>query len=271
MAVDQYALTTLVKLKLYLGITVSTDDTILEQMIDFSSAWIENYTRRRFVARRYYEIRDTGRQPRVALDNYPVTTCRFVGTGWSPVMTVEKNSSLSFASVSINETAVVLYKVDSVGVDTTTNVLFASHQVTDELATHINTISGFAATVTTNVPSQYLRKIAGRDLSTAVAQLEAPTQSLTDYQIDLAKGTLYGLTLAGERSMLVDYTAGYDSVPAAVDMACRILCSRFYRERLRDPSFSSESLGGYSYSVKGRADIDGEVASLLNPWRVFRV
>lgn len=55
MAVDAYALTTLAGYKAYMGITVSTHDTLLESLIDRASDWIENICDRQLLTRSYTE------------------------------------------------------------------------------------------------------------------------------------------------------------------------------------------------------------------------
>ena len=53
MAVSSVALTTLTKAKTQLGVSGSSDDTKLEQMIDQASRWIESQTERKLKARNY--------------------------------------------------------------------------------------------------------------------------------------------------------------------------------------------------------------------------
>jgi hypothetical protein len=271
LAIDPYSLTTLANLKSYLGISVSTDDTILERCIDRASAAIESYTARQFLSRRYYEIRDCYGANRLALKQYPVSLMRFVGAGWTNVMSiVSTNSTDSFASVSVDSDHVHLYRVSSTGAASSTSITFASHDVTSELAAQISATTGFSATALINVPTVYLRKLAGRDLRTATAYLEAPTQSLGNYQVDLDNGVIYGPGIQAYRSILIDYTAGYDTIPYDIEQACLMLSARFYRSGKRDPTLQSESLGGYSYSVRSTGDFDDDLKAMIAGWRRFR-
>lgn len=74
MAVKAYALTTLARLKTYLDITGSGDDTLLETIIDSVTEFVENYCHRRFKKTTYTEeMYSTGRGDKVIiLKQYPV-------------------------------------------------------------------------------------------------------------------------------------------------------------------------------------------------------
>jgi hypothetical protein len=56
MAVIPNAITTLAKVKTYLGITGTSDDVLLEMLIDNSSIYIENYCSRVFYKQEYEDI-----------------------------------------------------------------------------------------------------------------------------------------------------------------------------------------------------------------------
>jgi len=256
-----------------MGISVATDDTILERSIDRASAAIESYCARQFLSRRYYEIRDCFGANRIALRQYPVSIVRFVGAGWTNVMSViSTNGTDAFASVSVSTDHLQLYRVSSTGAAFDTQLAFTSsnYDSSAELETAISATSGFSATSLINVPSTYLRKLEGRDLRTATAYLEAPTQSLGNYQADLEHGVLYGPGIQAYRSILIDYTAGYATVPYDIEQACLMLAARFYRSGKRDPTLQSESLGGYSYSVRASGDFDDDLKSMIAGWRRFR-
>jgi len=86
MAVGTYALTTLANLKAFLGISVSTNDTLLENCIDRTTKLFEQETRRKLKAREYTYDSDSGdydsdnavlngnSRDRIALPQYPVNS-----------------------------------------------------------------------------------------------------------------------------------------------------------------------------------------------------
>jgi hypothetical protein len=54
----------------------------------------------------------------------------------------------------------------------------------------------------------------------------------------------------------VDYTAGYTTVPYALEEACILLVAYRYHQKDQDQAMKSESLGDYSYSLR---DMTGAV------------
>jgi hypothetical protein len=270
-AIDTNTLTTLAVLKTWLGVTDAASDIQLQWSINQASRIVQTYCARNFTQQRYYEIRDTTGQVKVRLNHYPVSIVRFVGIGWDSAIAV--NSTLStdiFASVSVDAEHVHLHRVASNGAESSHQENFASHDSTSELATAISARTGFSGALLLNLPSVYLRKTAGADLKNRTVYLEAPTEGIDVDNIDLDTGILYGKTLNLDRSILVDYTAGYADIPSDVELATLTIASRCYRNRTRDRGVASESLGGYSYTLRGMAEIEDEEKKMLAPYRRLR-
>jgi hypothetical protein len=271
MAISTNSLVSLATLKAFLGITSTTDDTVLEYSIDRASALIQRYCARNFVSQRYYEWHDTYGADRVALRHNPVENVRFVGVGGDNVISVDSTISTDIAcTISVNDTHVHLFRAASNGQETSTTLTFASHDSTVEMATQISATTGFSASALLNVKTHYLRKMAGRDLKQQTALLEAPTEGLTDYAIDYDRGIVYGPTLRRYQGFLVDYTGGFASVPYDIEQAATSIATRLYRGRKRDNGVASESLGGYSYSLRSGSEIEMEEKSMLDGWRRLR-
>jgi hypothetical protein len=271
MAISTNSLVSLATLKAFLGITSTTDDAVLEYSIDRASALIQRYCARNFVSQRYYEWHDTYGADRVALRHNPVENVRFVGVGGDNVISVDSTISTDIAcTISVNDTHVHLFRAASNGQETSTTLTFASHDSTVEMATQISATTGFSASALLNVKTHYLRKMAGRDLKQQTALLEAPTEGLTDYAIDYDRGIVYGPTLRRYQGFLVDYTGGFASVPYDVEQAATSIATRLYRGRKRDNGVASESLGGYSYSLRSGSEIEMEEKSMLDGWRRLR-
>jgi len=270
-AIDTNNLTTLAVLKTWLGVTDTADDMVLQWSIQQASRIVQTHCARNFTEQRYYEIRDTYGAMRLALEQSPVTVVRFVGVGWDSVVSINStNSTDAFASVAVDADQVHLTRVTSTGTETASQVSFGAHDVSSEVVQHINTVSGFSAGLILNVPSRYIRRLAGRDVRNSTAYLEAPTEGLNDYQIDLDRGMIYGRTLDRYRSVLIDYTAGYATIPTDVELATLTIAARSYRARTRDRSIASESLGGYSYSTRSLVEIEDEEKRMLAPYRRIR-
>jgi hypothetical protein len=69
------------------------------------------------------------------------------------------------------------------------------------------------------------------------------------------------------KSVLIEYTAGYATVPDDIEQACIEIAAMMYRDRRRDSGLASESLGDYSYTRATRAEVDAVMAGLLSDWR----
>jgi len=271
MAVDTASLITLVELKSQMGITSTTDDTVLERCIDRASKAVESYCARAFTSNRYYETHDTTSQWAVVLKQNPVTAVRLVATDWQNALTIDSTDKTdTMTTVAVNESGLMLFRKDSAGNETANEPSFAAHNTTAELATHINGLTGFSATSLINLPSVYLRKMSGMSLRTSTAYLGAWMGGFNDYQVDLATGIVYGKQTYGYRSMFIDYTAGYARIPYDIQEATTMIASRIYNGRKRDTGVGSESLGGYSYSIRSSGEFDAEARDLLQTYKRAR-
>lgn len=102
MSVVAHALTTRTKVKSFLGITDSSSDTIIDELINYVTDYIEGMCGRRFLRTTYTsEEYDTRNTHRVFLKNYPVVSVSAVeyrsGTISSPVwITYDANNYMLY-------------------------------------------------------------------------------------------------------------------------------------------------------------------------------
>jgi hypothetical protein len=271
MAVAATSLVTLAELKTFLGITNGSTDTILEQSIDRASAWVERYCGRRFTSARVQEVYDTFGADRIVLKSPPATKVYFVGALKQTVLSVySTDASDAFASVSTDSTSLHLNRRTSTGTETISSLSLTTYDTTNELATQISATTGFRAVANLNIPSMYLDGVAGRDLRISGCLIQGWVYSLTDYGLDEDKGILYGSSLSGYQSVVVDYTGGFATIPYDLVQATLTVAGRFFRDRTRDSGIASESLGGYSYSRRLAAEQQEEIRELLSPYRRLR-
>jgi hypothetical protein len=271
MAVATNSLTTLTSLKAYLGVTTTTDDALMESLIDRASDYIQRYCARNFVSQRYYEWHDTYGADRIALKQNPIEHVRFVGVGYDNAVSVQSTISSDISvTIGVDSDHVHLHRINSSGVETSSETVFVTYPSTNLLAAAISGVTGFSASAVLNLPTKYLRKIAGADLKQKTIYLQAPTDSLTDYMVDDARGIIYGPTLTQYRSFFVDYEGGYATVPFDLQQSTIEMASRLLNSRKRDPSLQSESLGGYSYSLRSVSDLDSSTKLVLDSYRRLR-
>ncbi|NDF13231.1 MAG: phage gp6-like head-tail connector protein [Proteobacteria bacterium] len=270
MAVSSTAHTTLPDAKLFLGITGTSFDAILEQCIDRASAWVDRHCGRTFKASRYYEFRDGGTD-RIALKNPPVQAVYFCSVTKESVLSVASTDPTdTLASVSVVNGELQLTRRTSNGTETRTAISLDTYDAISEVAAQVSAVSGFSGSTVKNAPSRYLARCAGRDVRQGAFLLDGFTDFYTDYQVDEDSGIIYGPTMSSYRSVLVDYRGGFETIPADVEQATLTLVGKFFRDRTRDASVSSESLGGYSYSVRAGDEVSKELAGLLGPFKRIR-
>ena len=284
MAVGTYALTSLANLKSWLGITASTDDAVLEKAIDRATARIESFIGRQILSRSYTEWRSGAGVDTIRLHQYPVTQVTNVWTGAYAALVVSSSTASDLrASVSVNQetgtNACVLTRTDSSGTSTTTNLALATYPTTSSLATAIGSTTGYSCTLGKNIRSVQLRPRAGGDTVLSTVTLFA-ADTASEYTYDYDTGRLSidqswwaywpldrGVMPDAMKSVLVEYTAGYATVPDDVEQACIEVAAMMYRDRKRDSGLQSESLGDYSYTRANRAEVDAVMSGLLSDWR----
>lgn len=284
MAVGTYALTSLANLKQWIGISTSTDDAVLEKAIDRATARIESYVGRQILSRSYAEWRSGAGVDTIRLHQWPVTQVTNVWTGNYAALVVSSGDATDIrASIAVNQetgtNAVSLTRTTSAGTSTTTNLALGTYPTTTSLATAIGSTAGFACSLGKNIRSVQLRPRAGADTILATVTLFA-ADTASEYTYDYDTGRLSidpswwaqwpmdrGVMPDAVKSVLVEYTAGYETVPDDIEQACIEVAAMMYRDRRRDSGLASESLGDYSYTRANRAEMDTTMASLLADWR----
>lgn len=283
MAVGTYALTSLSNLKSWLGITVSTDDAVLERAIDRATSRIESYLERNIKERSYAEWRSGAGVDTIRLHQWPVTTVTSVFSGNIAVMVIGAKGNNLRASIAVNQEtptpAVVATYTDIAGATTATSIPFATYPTVSDVAAQIGATGAFNATVTKNLRAVQMRPRAGADCVLASMTLygaDTPSEFTYDYErgrltIDrswfaywpLQKGIMPNVA----KSILIEYTAGYATVPDDIEQACIEVASMLYRDRRRDGNLQSEGLGDYNYSRATVAEMNAKLDSLLERWK----
>jgi hypothetical protein len=256
--------------KAFLGITSQDTDAILDSCLDRASAWVDRYCGRVFVSQRYYEVKDGGGK-RLVLRNQPVTQVAFVGVARDIMLTVNAtNPTDVIATASVVDGALKLRRMDAAGVVWDNVLSLDTYPTSALLAAAAGGVAGFSATAGVAAPSRYLARAAGVDTRQAGASLLGYTESIGDWHLDEERGIVYGRSLDQYQSVLVDYTGGYTVIPADVVQGTLMVCGQFFRSRTRDSSVASESLGGYSYSLRSGDETSREIETLLGPYRRLR-
>ncbi len=257
MAVNSYALVTLAQVKTYLGIVDEDHDQILTALVDRASGYIERYCNRKFKTRSYgREVYQGHGMRRLILDQYPVTAVTRLSYGRKNVFSITNTTATNNAVVEITSSAV---KLTADG--TTTSVAFATYATVTLLMAAVNAVTGWSAvlpdsTLGVRKSTDLLVRPAMYCMSPTVCYTEVPMGEVTDYYlIDPSEDRNYGVVelpggfVRGEEYW-VDYTAGFTTIPYALEEACVLLVAYRYNQKSKDASIKSESLGDYSYSLR---------------------
>jgi hypothetical protein len=295
MAVGTYALTTLAQLKAHLGITVSTYDTLLEQYIDHATAKIERWIGRQIKLRNYSEWYGGNDVRSVRVKQYPINNVVGVYTGLAAALTIASTTASDVRlTISINTDPLgtvangvlapcaVLTRTTSAGTTTTDTLLFSTYPTTTSLAAAINAITGYSATVTTAMRCAQLHPRAGGDIKMATVVLTG-----VDVSSEFVYDSYLGIvtirqdafpTMASHnarypsalQSTLIEYSAGYTTVPDDIHQACLVIAGTMYLSRKSDTSLQSESLGDYSYSMASADSSRAMMEDMLGSWKEIR-
>jgi len=284
MAVGPYALTSLANLKAWLGISASTDDAVLEAAIDRATARIESYVGRNIRERSYTEWRSGAGVDEIRLHQWPVSHISGVWTGAYAALVIGSGDATDIrASISVDQETddpmVKLTRTTATGTTTTTDLRISAYPNTSAMAVAIGGTAGFTCTLGKNIRTAQLRPRAAGDVVLATVTLFA-ADTASEYTYDYDTGRLMidqswwaywplerGIMPDAVKSVLVEYTAGYTTVPDDIEQACIEVAAMMYRDRRRDAGLASESLGDYSYTRANRAEMDAVMAGLLADWR----
>ena len=295
MAVGTYALSTLAQLKSHLGITLSTDNTILEGYIDHATAKIERWIGRQILVRNYFEWYGGNDVRSVRVKQYPINNVVGVYTGLAAALTIASTVSSDIRlTVSINTDplgtvangvlapGVTLTRTTTAGTTSTNTLTFATYPDTTSLVAAINAITGYSATVSTAMRCAQLHPRAGGDIKMATVTLTGVNVS-SEFVYDSYLGIVTIRqdafpTMAshsarfpsGLQSTLIEYSAGYTAVPDDIHQACMVIAATAYLSRKADTSLQSESLGDYSYSMASADSSRAMMEDMLGSWKEIR-
>lgn len=286
--VGTYALTTLDKVKDYLGITVTTFDEILNRLINDATASIETYCNRQFAARAYTMERYDGSGVKILqIRNYPIISVERIATLIDDAMSIIASSAGGYSATAeitrsegelpANTQLKLVIRGTNASSDT---VDFSTYTNLADLATQINTITGWTASANTGFTTfdstELIQHGARECLDTALA-LTVPHDRLDAYEVDYKGGEIYRSIGFGHgwRNIYVNYNGGYTTIPADLEQIAIEIVSDVYGSRTVNNALKSEKIGDYSYTLSDGSSggsMDTAVtrrASDLAQWRRF--
>jgi hypothetical protein len=232
---------------------VSGVDSLISTLITAVSDAIEKYCRRDFTSKSYDELYNGNGDRRLFLREYPLQSVQSVRYRPVTVLKIQNtNTALNQrATVAVTSTGLTLVRVTS-GVSTTSTVAFAGNATLQAVAAAVNALgNGWSAQVVGDtggdyglwpsadlyVPTSYGDGTQSQGALTARgqnAELKLHTYELAGYQWDPRGWLLRAIPYTdpellhpedliwpvGVNNFRVQYTAGYTTVPEAVQEAC---------------------------------------------------
>jgi hypothetical protein len=288
---------------------VSGVDSLLATLITAVSDAAEKWCRRRFVSQAYDEVYNGTGDRRLLLRQYPVQSVQSVRYRPVTVLKVTNTTAANVqARVSVTSTGLKLVRVNA-GVKTTdTSVTFAGNATLNTVAAAVNALgSGWSAQVVGDSvnygswpsadlywPNSYGDPLEGAGVQESqgalqcvagsFAELKMHTYELQGYQWDARGWLLRAIPYTdpellhpedlvfptGVNNFRVQYTAGYTTVPEAVQEATAEWVAALYWATQRDLALVSLAQSGTRQTFdRGAAPSEppGYAARLLAPYR----
>jgi len=271
------ALTSVEAVRSYLRLSTVTQDelNLLAALVNQVSARIERICGRRFQARSWVDRHARCEQGRVMLRHYPILAMDRIATGAQEAMriTCSKADALS-ASVSVVfdeqglEGQVRLRSVDASGQETNTTLSLQSCPTTALLAEAVLEVEGWSATLIRNIETQQLHAMGAIGALHRAVPLMYPDQELSHWDAQSNIGVVNLWRPMGR--VVVAYRAGYETIPADLQLAATELVAQAYQQGRQNPAVKSETLGDYSYTLATQTQISDDLWSRLRLYMEVR-
>jgi hypothetical protein len=296
------------------SITDASQDGLIQALVTGCSDAIEKWTRRRFVSRAYDETYNGSGDRRMLLRQYPIQSVQSVRYRPVTVLKVTNNTALNVqARVAVLSTGLQLVSVNT-GVKTTvtTGLTFASNPTITTLAAAVTAVgngwSGQIVGDSTNygswpsadlyIPGSYGDALeatgtlqsqgALQCVNGSFAELKMHTYELAGYQWDARGWLLRAIPYTdpelvhpedlvfpdGINNFRIQYTAGYTTIPEAVQEACAEWVNILYNLTQRDPTLVHQLTAagvatGWDMPKIGQPP--ERVQALLHPYRRYAI
>jgi hypothetical protein len=252
----------------------SADDAIVEELIDAASEIIELYCRRTFSLTSYDELVSGRPDEILRLKQFPiVSVTRIAATNGAALKIVNENATLNQrATVRITSTGLVLTRVAAGVSSSDSSILWSGHATLQSVANAVTALgNGWKGTVVTGYaswPPTDLRPLGvALTAMTKPAELVIHDECVAAARIDADAGFIHGRFPTGNGNLRVEYSAGFSTIPEAVQQACAMLVAQWYAEGKHDAARRFDGLGDAQFSRFPPEGLPEAVRRLLAPWR----
>ena len=256
-----------------------TDDAAFELIIQQCFDAIETACGSSFFAADYDERVFTFGQTKLMLEQPDVQRVTYLGLDTYDGVRISYDGAGQRASVEVTDTMLRLLARTG-GTDTETTYTFSSadFDTIGELATVVDALSDWSATLINDGPSKFLIRRPAIAIKTAVGSqnvtLESWQQEDNEYDLDYEAGVVYLSTRAVYGIARVLYRAGFDSLPTPVERELLRMVKAQYESLTTDGAAKKMRLGDYSIEtdpamVRDQLDADSVASRLARYQRVL--
>ncbi len=286
----------------------SSDERTIDALIGACSDAIVKYTRRDFFVRAYDELYSGDGERRLMLRQYPLLSVESVRYRPVTVLEVINNDQATNqqARVTVTKDGLQLVRVASGVRFVDTSITWASYPTLQQVASAITALgNGWSAQVVGDaggpgqrgdyglwpagdlyVPQSYGTGLSSQGALTCrgqFAELKLHTYELAGYQWDPRGWLLRAIPYTdpellhpedlvwpvGINNFRVQYTAGYPTVPEAVQEACATWVAELFAQTQRDPALLLQATTGVTlrWPEPAAAQPPARVRALLGPYR----
>lgn len=291
------------------AVTDTSQDALLTTLVTAVSDAVEKYCRRSFYSRSLDELYSGTGDRRLLLREYPIQSVKSVRYQPATVLKISNSntSQNQQARVQVTSTGLTLTRVASGVVSTDASVTWAANPTLQGVANAVNALgNGWSASVIgdtagdyglwpsadLHVPPSYGDGTTSQGALTArgqYAELKLHTYELTGYQFDPRGWLLRAIPYTdptllcpeeliwpiGVNNFRIQYTAGYTTIPEAVqEAAAEWVCQLWYQTQ-HDPAQHAVAAGGAFSQTYESIPCPGSppqrVQVLLAPYRRYIV
>ncbi len=243
-----------------------TDDAAFELIIQQCFDAIESACGRSFFAADYDERVFTSNNRWLTLEQPDVQRVTFLALETYDGMRISYDGSAQRASVEVTDTMLRLVARTG-GTDTETTYTFSSadFDTIGELATAVDALSDWSATLLNDGPSKFLIRrpaVAVKTFNgTQDITVESWQQTDSEYDLDYEGGVVSLSFVPPYGICRILYRAGFDSLPTPVERELLRMVKAQYESLSRDSAAKSMRLGDYAISTEPEMvaySLDGE-------------
>lgn len=271
------AITTRTAFKTYTGITITTDDDLIDTLLLRATAAIESYCDRKFQHDTYRERYDGDGTCDLLLKQYPIGEVKLLSIGSTDVIRITNTSSDAYnARVRVTDDSMVLTILGGTN-DGSDTLTLTDYTLTTLVAAIVALVKGWSATLQISTygvwNAEEILNCSGLECLDSYAYVECPDEPESDFEIYANKGILHlgtGFT-SGVNNIIVRYAAGYSTMPDDLVQITIDLANTYYLSRKTDSTVKSEKLSDHSITYVeggggGARDIPTHIAKRLAPY-----